>query len=156
QVTQITLPDKPDGLAILDGVGRAYVPLASTGDLLVIDADQLQIVNRLSGWDTPIRDLAVNERRSRVYLAAGDDDLIIVLDPLTGSILGSVETGAATDAMAIDQATARIYTASEGSASVDAVLDPVGPQPESTDLQITFQVTGGLAGLNDVLTIGPP
>ena len=156
-VTQISLTDRPNGLAVLDGLGRAYVPLESDGDLLVIDADKLQVINRLSGWDTPIRDVAVNERRSRVYLAAGDMDLLIALDPLTGSILGSVETGGPTDALAVDEATARIYAASADNSSVDAILDPAGPQEmKPTDLLITFQVTGGLAGLNDVLTISPP
>ncbi len=155
-VTQISLPDRPDGMAVLDGVGRIYVPLLTGGDLVIVDADQLQVVNRLMGWDTRVRDIAVNERRSRVYLAAGDADLIIALDPLTGSILGSVETGTATDALAIDQATAMIYSATADGSSVDAIMDPVGPQAEPLDLNITFHVTGGLAGLNDVLTISPP
>jgi hypothetical protein len=155
-INQVPLPERPDGLAVLDGVGRVYVPLAPGGDILVVDADQLKTINRLSGWETRVRDIAVNERRSRVYLAAGDADLLIVLDPLTGSILGSAQTGAATDALAVDQATARIYTASAEGVSVDAVIDPVGPRPPSSELNITFQVTGGLAGLNDVLTITPP
>jgi len=155
-VTQVSLPDSPDGMAVLDGVGRVYIPLLKGGDLLIVDADQLQIVNRLMGWDTPVRDIAVNERRSRVYLAAGDANLIIALDPLTGSILGSVETGTATDALAIDQATAMIYSATADGSSVDAIMDPVGPQAEPPDLNITFHVTGGLAGLNDVLSISSP
>jgi DNA-binding beta-propeller fold protein YncE len=155
-INQVALPERPDGLAVLDGVGRVYVPLAPGGDILVVDADQLKVVNRLSGWETRVRDIAVNERRSRVYLAAGDADLLIVLDPLTGSILGSVQTGAATDALAVDQATARIYTASVEGISVDAVIDPAGPRASTSELSITFQVTGGLAGLNDVLTITPP
>jgi DNA-binding beta-propeller fold protein YncE len=155
-IDQILLPDRPDGLAILDGLGRAYVPLASEGDILVVDVDPLMVINRLSGWETRVRDIAVNERRSRVYLAAGDADLIIALEPLSGSVMGSVQTGTPTDALAVDQATARIYIASSDGATVNAIVDPVGPRPASSELSITFQVTGGLAGLNDVLTISPP
>jgi DNA-binding beta-propeller fold protein YncE len=156
-VTHISLPDRPTGLAVLDGLGRVYVPLESAGDLLLIDAEKLQVSNRLSGWDTPIRDVAVNERRSRVYLSAGDRDLLMVLDPLTGSILGSTQAGGPIDALAVDPATATIYAASADTSSFDAILDPAGPQQmESPNLLITFQVTGGLAGLNDILTISPP
>jgi DNA-binding beta-propeller fold protein YncE len=155
-INQISLPDRPNGLAILDGLGRVYVPLATEGEILVVDVEQLKVINRLSGWETRVRDIAVNERRSRVYLAAGDADLIIALDPLSGSIMGSVQTGSATDALAVDQATARIYAASADGGSINAIVDPVGPRPASEELSITFQVTGGLAGLNDVLTISPP
>jgi hypothetical protein len=155
-VDRMDLPERPDGLAVLDGVGRVYIPLASEGDILVVDADQLNVINRLSGWETRVRDIAVNERRSRVYLAAGDPDLLIALDALTGLIVGSVQTGGATAALAVDQATARIYTASREGIAIGAVMDPVDPRPAASDLSITFQVTGGLAGLNDVLTIRPP
>lgn len=155
-VARITLPEGPDGLAVLDGLGRIYIPLAESGDLLMIDADRLVIARRLDGFESPIRDVVVNERRSRLYLAAGDADLIIALDPFTGSVLGSIEVGTATDALAVDPATARIYAASADTSAVDIVLDPVGPSRDIDALRITFQVTGGLAGLNDVLTIDPP
>jgi hypothetical protein len=35
-------------------------------------------------------------------------------------------------------------------------MDPAEPRIATSDLSITFQVTGGLAGLNDVLTIKAP
>jgi DNA-binding beta-propeller fold protein YncE len=37
-INQMSLPERPDGLAVLDGIGRVYVPLAPEGDILVIDA----------------------------------------------------------------------------------------------------------------------
>ncbi|MFN0071515.1 MAG: hypothetical protein ACKVVP_08525 [Chloroflexota bacterium] len=155
-VALIPLPASPDGLAVLDVLGLVYIPIAQNGELVVVNIDKLQIVNQLKGFESRVRSVAVNERRSRLYIAAGDADLIIVLDPITGTILGSIETGSATDALAVDQATARIYSASMEASTISVALDPVGPTRAFRDVQITFQVTGGLAGLNDVLTITPP
>lgn len=154
-IARTMIEDRPDGLVVFDQIGRIVVPSSVDGSLLILDSDELVAARRVQGFDTPVRGLAVNERRSRLYVAASDPALIVALDPLTGAILGTVETGVRTDAIAADPTTARLYAVSAEPIAVDVVRDPSRPPRDTTNVRIVFEISGGLGGLQDRLTIQP-
>jgi hypothetical protein len=88
-------------------------------------------------------------------VAASDPALIVALDPLTGRILGTVEMGVRTDAIAADPITARLYAVSSGPIAVDVVRDPSRPPRDTSNVRIVFEVKGGLGGVQDVLAVQP-
>jgi DNA-binding beta-propeller fold protein YncE len=154
-VTRLAVTPSPTGLSILDALGRIFVTCQDDDGVQVIDAESFTPLKMFDNVGSPVRGMAVNERRGRLYLSTGDLGLILTVDPATGAVLGTAETVNPADVIVADSATGRVYAANAARATVESVLDPAELPRETSATKITFQVSGGLAGLSDILSLEP-
>jgi len=152
-VGTVDVGQRPIALGVLEGLGRIYVANSLDGSITVVDADRLSVAGTVPSLGGRIRSIAVNERRPRVYVAAGETGRISAIDPLVGDIVESIEIGSRADNIAVDSATARVYVVSGQDAVLRVLADPRPLPVGSNGAHITFQVSGGIAGIQDVLTI---
>lgn len=152
-VGQVGVGSRPVALAVLEGLGRIYVANSLDGSITIVDADRLSVAGTVPSLGGRIRSIAVNERRPRVYVAAGEQGRISAIDPLVGDVVESLEIGSRADNIAVDPATARVYVVSGQEAALRVLADPRPLPIGSNGSHITFQVSGGIAGIQDVLTI---
>ncbi len=120
----VALPGRPE-FAVADGRGGVYVNIASASELGRIDARALRLANV---WKmTPCRDpsaLAIDPAHRRLFAACANR-IMVMLSADTGRVLGSVPTGAGTDAAAFDPMTGDVFAANgEGTLTVAREADP--------------------------------
>ena len=112
----VALPGVPE-FAVADGRGHLYVNIASASELGRIDTRTLRLT---AVWKiAPCRDpsaLAVDPVRRRLFAACGNRVMVMV-SANDGRVLGSVPTGAGTDAAVFDPGTGDVF-ASNGAGTL--------------------------------------
>ena len=95
------LGGKPES-AVSDGAGTVFINLASTNELVRLDASTLAITKRwpLSGCDSP-HGLAMDTQTRRLFVSCRNDVLLVVSAD-DGAVVASLPIGHGTDAVAFD------------------------------------------------------
>ena len=154
----IALGGRP-GPAAVDGHGRLFVSVGDPGEIAVLDARRLVVLQRWSvpGWASPVA-MAVDPRRQRLYLAGGDGRLAI-LDTDHGAILSVLPPGDPVAGLTCDPDTGGVFVAGEdgalrvldGPAGVGQALETLPGlramvlDPASHRLYLPFVSSGRLA-----------
>ncbi len=119
----IDLPGEPEFLAA-DGHGKAFVNLASTGQLLQADiaSGHVDAVWPLAGCRSP-HGLAYDHRTHRLFVGCANARLLAV-DPADGKVLADLPAGPFNDAVVVDEARGRVFCPNG-----DGTLTVVGEGP---------------------------
>jgi len=113
---KIPLPGSAEGYAVDNAHGRFYTNLEETGQTIVIDVKNRNVVAQWRSCDDP-SGVAVDNRRGFVFVACGDH--VIVLDPAhEGKVVGSVMAGAGVDNIDYTQETELLYVAAQDAAQL--------------------------------------
>jgi len=117
----IPLPGKPE-FAQADGAGLVFVNIESdTGQIVVIDARQMKETSRywLPGCQEP-SGLAYDKRHNRLFSVCGNA-VMVVSNPVTGSVVASLPIGPGVDAAAFDPGTSLAFTSNGGDGTMTVV-----------------------------------
>jgi DNA-binding beta-propeller fold protein YncE len=102
------------GPALTDGTGTLYASVGGAGELMVLSARKLAVLQR---WTLPQLarpvGLALDAGRKRLFILGADGQLGMV-DTDTGRMLSSLPTGSGGAGLACDPAEGRVYVAREG------------------------------------------
>lgn len=117
----VALGGEPEFL-VGDGMGRIYVNMASTREIVAVDAKTLKVAQRfaISDCERP-HGLAIDVANARLFSSCVNQKLMVV-DAASGRIVATLPIGKGTDAAAFDPARKRIYSANgvDGTLSVIA------------------------------------
>lgn len=125
----IALGGKPEFVAV-DGKGRLFVNLEDKNQLVIVDTQKLQVIQRVdlsASCDEPAG-LSIDLVTQRLFVGCHNQKMAIV-DASSGEILDSVTIGRGSDATAFD-ATTKLAFSSNG----DGTLDIIGAR-DSTHYQ---------------------
>jgi hypothetical protein len=88
----IALPEEPEG-TVLDGRGHLYVNLSDPSEIAVIDTAKLSIMKRMpvKGCVEPSA-ITMDIKNSRLLVAC-TNEIVAVVDPDSGNVVGRVPTG---------------------------------------------------------------
>jgi DNA-binding beta-propeller fold protein YncE len=123
-LSTVPLGGKPES-AVGDGAGKIYANIASTGELVRIDAASLKVETRwpLAGCTSP-HGLAMDTAARRLFVSCANQVLKVVAAS-DGRIVASFPIGRGTDAAAFDPVRKRAFSANaDGTLSVIAEKGP--------------------------------
>ena len=105
---QVDLPGEPEFLAA-DGHGKAFVNIASTGQLSKVDiaSGQIEATWPLTGCKSP-HGLAYDHHTHRLFAGCANA-VVVAVDPNDGRILATLPAGPFNDAMLVDEARGRVF-----------------------------------------------
>jgi DNA-binding beta-propeller fold protein YncE len=105
---QVDLPGAPEFLAT-DGHGKAFVNIASTGQLARIDigSGKVEAVWPLTDCTRP-HGLAYDHRTRRLFAGCANAKLLAI-DPASGRILATLPAGPQNDAVVVDERRGRVF-----------------------------------------------
>lgn len=108
-VRTVALPAEPE-FAAVDGRGKLYVNLVSTGQIAKIDikAGTVEAVWPLTGCERP-HGLAYDPRTRRLFSGCANK-VMIVVDPMSGRNVASLPIGGHNDAVGIDVKRGRVFS----------------------------------------------
>lgn len=113
----IAVGGKPE-TAVSDGAGKLFVNVEDKNEIVVIDVAAMKVLNHwsISPGEGPTG-LAYDAHSRRLF--AGCENMLIVLDAVTGKLVSSVPIGDHCDGVAFDPSLQNIYTSNgEGTLSV--------------------------------------
>jgi hypothetical protein len=123
--TDIALPGGAEGFQIAAGSPRLYLNVPSPSQVVVIDTDKNEIINRF-----PLKQatanfaLALDEANKRMFVGCHKKPMMVIMDSETGAEITGVPIAADTDDVWFDAKRKRIYAScGEGSISVIKQLD---------------------------------
>jgi DNA-binding beta-propeller fold protein YncE len=104
----VDLPGSPEFVAA-DGKGKAFVNIASTGQLARVDiaTGKLEAVWTLGGCKSP-HGLGYDHRTNRLFAGCANAQLLAIR-PDTGLILATLPAGPFNDAIIVDEARGRVF-----------------------------------------------
>ena len=112
------------GPAVADGTGRLYASVGDAGDIEVLDARRLTVLQR---WSLPQVarpvGMALDPARQRLFLLGGNA-LLGVLDTRSGRLLSTLALGSVVAGVICDAETGRVYVS--GGEGELTVVDPGG------------------------------
>jgi DNA-binding beta-propeller fold protein YncE len=120
-VGKITLPDKPQGIAVEQNGSRIFANMPSVKQVAVMDRDKRVL---LHAW--PLGDaegntpLGLDEARHRLFVGTRHPAQLVVLDTATGKAVAKIDTNSDADDLFYDPAHKRIYV-SCGEGFVDVI-----------------------------------
>jgi DNA-binding beta-propeller fold protein YncE len=123
-LSTVPLGGKPES-AVGDDAGKIFANIASTGELVRIDAASLKVEARwpLAGCTSP-HGLAMDTKARRLFVSCANQVLKVVAAD-DGRIVASFPIGRGTDAAAFDPVRRRVFSANvDGTLSVIAEKDP--------------------------------
>ena len=106
--------------AVSNGAGKIFINLEDKNQVAVIDANTLKVVANwpLLPGEAPTG-LAIDTETKRLFVACGDNNLLVILDAEKGTIIDKLPIGGHCDGAAFDAALKNIYTSNgEGTVSV--------------------------------------
>jgi DNA-binding beta-propeller fold protein YncE len=105
---QVDLPGEPEFVAA-DGHGKAFVNIASTGQLARVDiaSGKLEAVWTLEGCKSP-HGLAYDHRTHRLFSGCANA-VVLAVDPASGKILATLPAGPRNDAIIVDERRGRVF-----------------------------------------------
>ena len=105
---QVDLPGEPEFIAA-DGHGKAFVNIASTGQLSKIDvaSGRIDATWPLTGCRSP-HGLAYDHHTHRLFAGCANA-VVVAMDPKDGRILATLPAGPFNDAMLVDEARGRVF-----------------------------------------------
>jgi len=110
QKPDITLPGSAESFQLESGRPRLYLNIPSPSQVVVIDTDKNEVVNRyplkLAGANFP---LALDEANHRLFIGCRKKPTVVVMDSETGAEITSVDIPADTDDVFFDAKRKRIY-----------------------------------------------
>ena len=145
---QVDLPGSPEFLAA-DGHGKAFVNIASTGQLARVDiaSGKLEQVWPLEGCARP-HGLAYDHRTRRLFAGCANAKLLAI-DPQSGRILASLPAGPSNDAIMVDEKRGRVFCPNgDGTLTVAAE----GPHDQFSVLRTVPTFLGARSGAIDPRT----
>jgi hypothetical protein len=124
--TDIKLPGAAEGFQIETKRPRLYVNIPSPSEVVVIDTDKNEILNRykveMAGGQHP---LALDEENHRLFLGCRKKAMMVIMDSETGKEIAGVEIPGEIDDLWLDTKNKRLY-ASCGDGAI-AVLKQLAP-----------------------------
>ncbi len=118
----IPLGGKPE-FAVADGVGRVYVNIEDTSEIVGFDAKTLEVVKRwkLAGCEEP-SGLAIDPKNRRLFSGCRNK-VLAVSDPDAGSVVTTVPIGAGVDANAFDPAEKLVFSSNGADANLTVIRE---------------------------------
>jgi DNA-binding beta-propeller fold protein YncE len=106
----LRLPGKP-GYAVSNGRGKVFVNLQDTGELLVLDAEELKTGSRwaLAPCQTPAG-LSIDVANQRLFVGCGNK-LMAIVDAGSGKLITTIPVGQGADATVYDPKTRTVFAA---------------------------------------------
>jgi len=147
-----TPPSRSSTIVVDEGRGRAFVVNPDAGTLTAIDAETRAVAFEVPAGANP-RTVA-QTTDGRLWVAAEDDDAIVILDPDSGDELDRIALryGAAPYGVAVDGSGERVLVTLQGTGEVIAIAD--GAITERTELGTAgVVVPRGLAIDGDTLLV---
>lgn len=117
-VATIPLGGKPE-TGVSDGKGKIYVNSETTNEVVVINANNYQVISRykIEDGDEP-SGLAIDRQTNRLFVGCGGNQTLVIMDAASGKNLVKFKIGDC-DGVAFDPALKMIYTSNgEGTLSV--------------------------------------
>jgi DNA-binding beta-propeller fold protein YncE len=163
-LSTVPLGGKPES-AVGDGTGKIYANVASTGELVRIDAASLKVETRwpLAGCTSP-HGLAMDTKTRRLFVSCANQ-VMKVVSADDGKIVASFPIGRGTDAAAFDPVRRRAFSANaDGTLSVIAengpdsyvALPSVPTPPGARTIAIDPESGRVFLATGDVSRIEPP
>jgi DNA-binding beta-propeller fold protein YncE len=163
-LSNVPLGGKPES-AVGDGAGKIYANIASTGELVRIDAGSLKVETRwpLAGCTSP-HGLAMDTQSRRLFVSCANQVLKVVAAD-DGRVVASFPIGRGTDAAAFDPVRKRAFSANaDGTLSVIAEKGPdsyealpsVTTPPGARTLAVDPKTGRLFVAAGDVSRIEPP
>ena len=123
---EVDLPGEPEFVAA-DGRGKAFVNIASTGQLARVDiaSGKLEAVWTLTGCKSP-HGLAYDHRTHRLFSGCANA-VVLAVDPESGKILATLPAGPRNDAIIVDERRGRVFCPNG-----DGTLTVIGEGPRDT------------------------
>lgn len=120
-VTTVSLDGKPE-FSVSDGKGNVYVNLEDKSSVAVINAKTLKVVNKwsIAPGQSP-SGMAIDRKRNRLFIVC-ENKLMVIADPKTQKIIGSLPIGEHADGAAFDPASNRAYS-SNGDGTLTVVQE---------------------------------
>jgi PQQ-dependent catabolism-associated beta-propeller protein len=143
------------------GTGNIFVSLERANEIVVLSPDH-EIIARIETSRRP-RDMHFNDEHTLLYVAAGDDDVIDVIDLATFEIVDAIPTGPSPEVFAFSPDRTRIYVSNEEDSTME-IIDiatgtvvtrvPTGAEPEGVINSVdgkTVYVTSEVADMVHVV-----
>ncbi|HEY3800917.1 MAG TPA: hypothetical protein VGL58_21395 [Caulobacteraceae bacterium] len=145
---QVDLPGSPEFVAA-DGKGRAFVNIASTGQLARVDiaSGKVEAVWDLTGCQRP-HGLAYDHKTRRLFAGCANAKLVEV-DPDSGKLIATLPAGPQNDAMIVDEARGRVFCPNGDGTLTEA---KEGPGDTLTPLRTIPTFLGARSGAIDPKT----
>ncbi len=138
-VTTIPLPGTPEFAVVDNKAGRVYNNIDSKNLIIAIDIKTHEIVAQ---WPTSpgsgCSGMAFDEANHRLF--AGCDDAMVMLDSVSGKVLGSVPIGAGVDANRFDPATKLVFASCGWAGNVTIAKEET---PETLKVVQVLETTRG-------------
>jgi len=141
--------------------GRVFVSNEKSNDVYVFDPE-FNLIKRIETSRRP-RDMKLNEDRTLLYVACGDDDVIDIIDVETLEVVDGIPTGPSPEVFAFSPDYSQIYVSNEEDSMME-IIDhadrivvhdvPTGAEPEgviATSDGKTVYVTSEVADMIHVV-----
>lgn len=138
----IQLGAPSEGIAIQASRNRAYV---TTYDktVLVVDLSSGSVVKTMrDGSFKTTNDVVVDPRRPRAYVQNEGANAISVVNTLTNRVIATIDTGHASNAIALDAIARRLYVGND-----DGTLSVVDTANDANTIVATIAVGSGIGGV---------
>jgi len=123
EVGRVTLPGKPELMAVDRQAGRVFVAIHDRDEVVMIDGATLAIAFTYRGCDIKApTGLAYDPEQGRLYVASTKE--LNIVDIVVGMCLGVVDLASGTDQIVFNEHTHHVYTANAGSRNVSIVDSP--------------------------------
>lgn len=143
--------------ATAQGTGNIFVSLERGNEIVVLSPEH-EIIARIETSRRP-RDMHFNDDHTLLYVAAGDDDVIDVIDMATFEIVDAIPTGPSPEVFAFSPDRTMIYVSNEEDSTLEfidmatgtvAARVPTGAEPEGVITSVdgnTVYVTSEVADM---------
>jgi len=122
-VAAIPVGADPYGIAVNPQTNRVYTANRQGRSVSIIDGDTLQVVRTIA-LEGPAYTVAVNPGTGHLFAVTADSQQVWVIQASTGQVLGSLPIGrGATEGIAVNQATGRVYVANGTDDTVSVIQD---------------------------------
>jgi DNA-binding beta-propeller fold protein YncE len=123
----IDLPGKPELMAVDKRSGLVYLAINDKNEVVQIDPASRTIIKHYRGCDIKgPTGVALDLSQQRLFVASGT--ALVIIDTLLDKCLGTVDIGAGTDQIVVNEHTHHVYAASGGSKNV-SVIDTISLKP---------------------------
>jgi DNA-binding beta-propeller fold protein YncE len=145
---EVDLPGEPEFVAA-DGRGKAFVNIASTGQLARVDiaSGKLEAVWTLADCKSP-HGLAYDHRTHRLFSGCANA-VVVAVDPESGKILATLPAGPRSDAILVDERRGRVFCPN-GDGTLTVIGE--GPHDAFTVLRTIPTFLGARSGAIDPAT----
>ena len=123
ELGRVTLPGKPELMAVDRQAGRVFLGIHDQDEVVVIDGGSLAVTLTYHGCDIKApTGLAYDPAQGRLFVAGTKQ--LNILDIVVGRCLGVVDLASGTDQIVFNEHTQHVYTANAASRNVSIVDSP--------------------------------